>query len=237
LLTTTQVSTYAGDRLLTRATGFFFGREDRLYLVTSRHVLHDAPSGHLPDSIRFVLHADAEDLSKFSVHPVELYSNGTAAWHQGGDGGGDIDVAVIRVDRSILPAGALVRWFGPDHLLQSLDSVEIGTSLLLLGYPLGFQDAVHHLPVARQMIVASAFGVRFQRKGCFLTDGRAHRGSSGAPVVMKCAGDADGLPWKLLGVHATRMDVGGRDIMQDESLGLNCAWYADILMTLTDDAS
>jgi hypothetical protein len=25
----------------------------------------------------------------------------------------------------------------------------------------------------------------------------------------------------------------GRDAEQDESLGLNCAWYADILLTLT----
>ena len=31
------------------------------------------------------------------------------------------------------------------------------------------------------------------------------------------------------------MDMGTRDLLQDESLGLNCAWYADILMTLTED--
>jgi hypothetical protein len=29
------------------------------------------------------------------------------------------------------------------------------------------------------------------------------------------------------------MDMGTRDLKQDESLGLNCAWYADILLTLT----
>ena len=29
----------------------------------------------------------------------------------------------------------------------------------------------------------------------------------------------------------------GRDLEQDESLGLNCAWYADILMTLTREAT
>jgi hypothetical protein len=33
------------------------------------------------------------------------------------------------------------------------------------------------------------------------------------------------------------MDMVTRDHEQDESLGLNCAWYADILMTLTDDAA
>jgi hypothetical protein len=29
------------------------------------------------------------------------------------------------------------------------------------------------------------------------------------------------------------MDMGSRDLQLDETLGLNCAWYADILMTLT----
>jgi hypothetical protein len=43
------------------------------------------------------------------------------------------------------------------------------------------------------------------------------------------------LPWMLLGVHSARLDVGSRDIDVDEALGLNCAWYADILMTLTKD--
>ncbi|MFN3496459.1 MAG: serine protease, partial [Hydrogenophaga sp.] len=45
------------------------------------------------------------------------------------------------------------------------------------------------------------------------------------------------LPWKLLGVHSSRMDMGDRDLVLDESLGLNCAWYADILMTLTGPAA
>ncbi len=42
------------------------------------------------------------------------------------------------------------------------------------------------------------------------------------------------LPWLLLGVHSARLDVT-RDMELDEALGLNCAWYADILMTLTED--
>jgi len=42
---------------------------------------------------------------------------------------------------------------------------------------------LHHLPVARQAVIASAFGIRFQGQGYFLTDARMHRGTSGAPVV------------------------------------------------------
>jgi hypothetical protein len=40
----------------------------------------------------------------------------------------------------------------------------------------------------------------------------------------------------LLGIHAARLDVT-RDVEQDERLELNCAWYSDILMTLTEDVA
>jgi hypothetical protein len=40
----------------------------------------------------------------------------------------------------------------------------------------------------------------------------------------------------LLGVHSARFDMETRDHDQDEALGLNCAWYADILLTLTEEA-
>jgi hypothetical protein len=93
------------------------------------------------------------------------------------------------------------------------------------------------MPVVRQAVVASSFGLRFAGKGYFLTDARTHRGTSGAPVVMRAPDGALGLgdlPWFLLGVHSARIDVGTRDLELDEALGLNCAWYADILMTLTE---
>jgi hypothetical protein len=34
-------------------------------------------------------------------------------------------------------------------------------------------------------------------------------------------------------VHSARLEAGNMDMQVDEVLGLNCAWYADILMTLT----
>ena len=48
LLTSTQVSTFVGSLLLTRASGFFFERDGRLFLITSRHVLFDESTGHAP---------------------------------------------------------------------------------------------------------------------------------------------------------------------------------------------
>ena len=235
LLTATPIGTFDGSRPLTKASGFFFARDERLYLVTSRHVVIDEPSAHHPDRIEIELHVDDVNLTQSVDFSILLYRDGGSVWRQGRDSGGDIDVAVIELDRAALPPSANLRAFAPANLQASLDEIEVGSSLLIVGFPLGFHDTLHHLPVVRQAAIASAFGVRFQGQGYFLTDGRTHRGTSGAPVVMRAAKpDGAELPWKLLGVHSARMDMLTRDRQQDESLGLNCAWYADILLTLTD---
>lgn len=240
LLTATQVSTFAGDVLLTRASGFFFAREDRLFLVTSRHVIFDEPSEHFPDRIEIELHTDDSNLTLSTGFSILLYRDGKANWRHGTDTGGEIDVAVIELDRAAMPESVVLRAFSPEHLQTSLDEIEVGTPLSIVGFPLGFHDTLHHLPVVRQAAIASSFGLRFKGHGYFLTDARTHRGTSGAAVVMRLpeANDGrDGLPWELLGVHSTRIDSPMRDQMQDESLGLNCAWYAGILLTLTEPES
>jgi S1-C subfamily serine protease len=231
---TTRLSTFRGRQLLTGATAFFFEREERLYAVTSRHVLHDHPSGHFPDRIELVFHVDAQNLTRTTVLSVLLYQDGQAVWRQGVDSVGEVDVAVVEIDRAALPAGVVLSPFRPENLVQELEDVGVGELLLVVGFPLGFYDTVHHLPVVRHAIVASCFGVRFQGEGYFLTDGRMHRGSSGAPVVMRKQAKGGAMPWLLLGVHSARMDMLGRDASEDETLGLNCAWYADMLMTLTE---
>jgi S1-C subfamily serine protease len=235
MLSTTRISTFEGARALTAATGFFFRRDGALYLVTSRHVLQDPHGAHFPDRIEIVLHVDALNLTRTVTVGIPLYRHGQAVWRQAADSGGEVDVAVIELEPGALQ-GTVLHAFGPEHLQATLDAVPIGTPLLLVGFPLGFYDTLHHLPVARHAIVASAFGVRFQGEGYFLTDARMHRGSSGAPVVTRSASGGE-LPWTLLGVHSARLDMAGRDRVQDDVLGLNCAWYADILMTLTGGAS
>ena len=145
-------------------------------------------------------------------------------------------MAVVKLDRAALPRTMAYRAFTPAHLIGPDDQVEVGTSLLVVGFPLGFHDTLHHMPVVRHAVIASSFGLRFQGQGYFLTDARTHRGTSGAPVVMRATGrkpEHGDLPWMLLGVHSARLDMGTRDLNLDEALGLNCAWYADILLTLT----
>ena len=237
LLTAARIGTFDGKRGLTNASGFFFQRGERLFVVTSRHVMIDEPSKHFPDRIEIELHLDQENLASSTGFSMPLYRDGKSLWRQGKDAAGEIDVALLEIEREALPKTALYRAFTPCHLHQPEQQVEVGTSLLVVGFPLNFHDTLHHMPVARHAVNASSFGLRFGGEGYFLTDARTHRGTSGSPVVMRMSGpqaEHGDLPWRLLGVHSARLDVGTRDLKLDEALGLNCAWYTDILLTLTE---
>jgi len=236
LLAAACIFTFDRQRPLTNASGFFFARNGRLFLVTSRHVLIDQPSKHFPDRIEIELHTDPDNLAESTGFSIPLYRDGKSIWRQGLDSAGGIDVAAIEIEKSALPETTLYRAFTPEHLAGPRDRIEVGTSLLVVGFPLGFHDSLHHMPVVRHAVVASSFGLRFKGQGYFLTDARTHRGTSGAPVVLRVAEPDPALgelPWMLLGVHSARLDVGSRNLALDETLGLNCAWYADILLALT----
>ena len=237
LLSVTRVSTLLGAQELTNATGFFFERDGRLFLVTNRHVVLDEASDHRPDRLEIELHVDPENVAVTTGFAIPLYRGTQPVWREGIDPAGTVDVVALQLERAALPEKLLLQPFTPNHLIEQLDEIEVGTRVLIVGFPLGFHDTWHHLPVVRQAVIASAFGLRFQGQGYFLTDARMHRGTSGAPVVARMTAQRSGrgdLPWMLLGVHAARMDVTNRDAEQDERLNLNCAWYADILTTLTE---
>ncbi|MFZ4550433.1 MAG: S1 family peptidase [Aquabacterium sp.] len=235
LLTTTQITTFLGGQALSCASGFFFRRDGNLFLVSNRHVFADAGNGHFPDRVEIGLHTDAQNLTSHTVVSLPLYKDGLCLWREAVDTGGVVDVAVLLMPASLLPIEAIFLAFDETHLEPTGSDVVIGDALTIAGFPLGFHDTIHHLPVARSASLASAYGVRFQQQGYFLTDARTHRGSSGSPVVRRRQLNSP-ICWQLLGVHSTRMDMKDRDVVRDESLGLNCAWYADVLLTLTANA-
>src|SRR5260221_7064188 len=222
LLAVTRVTTLSGQNPMTNATGFFFERHDRLFLVTNRHVVLDEASEHRPDRIEIELHLDPDNVAQTAQFSIPLYRDNQSIWRQGSDTAGIIDVVAIELDRAVLPQPLLIHAFAPSNLAEKLDRIEVGTSVLIVGFPLGFHDTLHSLPVARQAVIASAFGIRFQGSGYFLTDARMHRGTSGAPVVVRSPTAQAGretLAWMLLGVHTGRLDMTNRDVEQDDRLG------------------
>lgn len=239
LMAVTRVTTFVESRSLTSASGFFFRRGPRLFLVSNRHVFEDVPTAHFPDRIEIGVHTDRRDLSQVATLSLPLRQDGRNRWCAMPDGPGAADVVAMEIPADQLPPEALLVAFDESHLDGRGEAVALGDALAIVGFPLGFHDTVHYLAVARGASVASAFGVPFQREAYFLTDARTHSGSSGSPVVRRRALESPSpgtLAWQLLGVHSTRMDMRTRDHAQDESLGLNGAWYAQVLLALTADA-
>ncbi len=236
LLTAAAISTFDGDRPMTNASGFYFERDKKLFLVTSRHVVFDERSRHFPTRLEIELHLGLDNVAQSTGFSIPLYREGHGVWRETVDAGGKVDVVAIEIDREALPDNVAYRAFTPQHISSSYDQVEVGASLLVVGFPLGFHDTLHHMPVVRHAVIASSFGLRFQGEGYFLTDGRTHRGSSGSPVVARAVESTTAygdLRWRLLGIHSARIDVGTRDRSLDEALGLNSAWYANVLLALT----
>ena len=237
LLTTARVCTFEQDRPLTNASGFFFQREELLFLVTSLHVMIDEPGRHFPDRIEIELHINPDNVGESTGFSIPLYRNNRSIWRQGSDTAGEIDVAAIEIDRAAFPSTSVYRAFTPDHLPVQFDQIEVGTSVLVVGFPLGFHDTPHHMPVVRHAVIASSLGLRFKGEGYFRTDARPHHGTSGALIVMRTT-DKDqsrgDLPWMLLVINTARLEVSTPDLKLDEGLGLNCAWYSDILQMLTE---
>src|SRR6185295_10150296 len=142
-----RVLTFEQQRPLTNASAFFFERDGRLFLVTSRHVLFDEPSKHFPDRIEIELHIEATNMANSTGFSIPLYRDGKSLWREGLDAAGGVDVAVIEIERAALPETAIYRAFTPHHLFGPHDQVPVGSSLLIVGFPLGFHDTLHHMPV------------------------------------------------------------------------------------------
>lgn len=236
LTAVTQIATFSGSLGLTNATGFYFRNGQRLFLVTNRHVLRDEATGHRPDAVEILLHPDPANLAFNQRLWLPLYDpQGNPLWREARDSAGSVDVVTLPLDVRQFPRRCLYTAFTQGNLPSDLSQVEVGTSVRVVGFPLGVHDTLHVLPVMRHAIIASSFGFRFDGMGYFLTDSLLHRGASGSPVVMRLGGRSGRrqFPWMLLGVHSARLHANSRDPAEDERLNLFVAWYADVLLTLT----
>lgn len=226
-----KILTFTGTQPLTNATGFFYLHDAFLYLITSRHVVINERAGHRPDRLQLSLHTDPSDLRQRSDLSIPLYLNGLPQWYQHPRHGHAADIVAVAVNDPHVLGGNYVRTFCRDQILGQEQELPLGQDVLILGFPLGFHDTVHNLPIVRSAIVASSYAHPFKGEPYFLTDARLHRGMSGSPVIVKRPGKAPdaAVEWRLLGVHSSSLDVSDRDPSQDERLALNTTWYASLI--------
>ncbi|MGN7877276.1 serine protease, partial [Roseateles sp. 22389] len=153
LLAVVRLGTSQGGRALTRATGFLQQRGEEVFLVTCRHVFIDPSSGHYPDLVQVDFHTDGNNLATVTNAVLPLYEGGTAVWRQGRDAAGDVDVATFKLRREQMPDKAVWHAFPSEEMLELERDIDLGAPVLIVGFPMGFHDELHHLPVARSGIV------------------------------------------------------------------------------------
>lgn len=174
------LSMWLGRTALSEATGFFWSKDSRLFLITNRHVIVDEKQDYYPDRIQFRVDRGGASGSPLWLQESLYQGDGRPRWKELTP---DVDIAAIELDASVR-----------NHRIASLSSdllppddlvMDIGSDALVIGYPLGFYDEVNNLPVIRNAAVASDYGVPFRNQEFFLIDGRLHPGTSGSPVILK----------------------------------------------------
>ena len=228
-----KIQTMSAGQYRTNATGFFYMEEDFLYLVTARHVVIDEKSHHQPDAVQLSLHADAAHLQHREELAIPLYLNGIPQWFEHPKHRQRVDLVAIAINDPRVLDQHVISTFCSADIVTTDESVPMRQQVLIPGFPLGFHDTLHNLPIVRSAMIASSFAHPFKGEPYFLTDARLHRGMSGSPVIIPSramAGeDTQTTSWRLLGVHTSAVDVSNRDPAQDEKLNLNSAWYASLI--------
>ena len=247
LTAVTQVIALKGFVELGTASGFFYKSSDRLFLVTNKHVVIDEEKDYFPDALEIRVHTDWGDIQKTRRIHLPLYFGHNKLWREHSDPLVDIAVIDMAVERRHLdltdPLALLevtvysIRWFSAEDLLPINIQIGLGEDALVLGFPYGFHDTVHNLPIVRAATISSPYPIRFRSYPFFLIDARLHPGTSGSPVILKPTNmlrDKDGnmdifsSPVTfLLGIHSASIRLPGVDDI--DPLGLNAVWFANLI--------
>jgi len=238
------VTIFQSGQSVGSATGFFNVKNDVLYFVTNRHVVIDDAKGLEPDALRLRLHSDPGDLTRNVERTIALYRGGKARWHVHRNYPKvPIDVAVIELDQKEITTGALLKALGRSDFLPEKFVINPGEDIMVIGFPRGVSDSKHNLPLIRNALVSSAYGVNFEGAPVFLVNANLHPGMSGSPVLTKPKNiwpDKDGntnmmtgSPTYFLGVFSATLSFRVT-ATQEEALGLWTVWYAELIEQIID---
>lgn len=142
-----------------------------------------------------------------------------------------LDVAVLEIT-PLLRASDVTKYWTHEDFLPPYEVIEIGSLVMVIGYPLGIYDRDHNLPITRSATVATVYHAPFQGKQLFLVDGSLHEGTSGSPVVMvrptnavtiAPGGLVDVNPAHLLGINSGPW-LHGPSFAE---IGLHAVWYPE----------
>ncbi len=256
-LMTTPVLLLNGTKAISQGTGFFFasttieGQPDTVFLVTNYHVV----TGRAPmtsgarqgDRIRFILHESSTDLTRVRQIELPLYDDrGDPTWITS-DAVPNADVVLVPVPPAAY-RDISVLVFTEAHTRGDI-KIRPSSGATLLGYPYGFYDESHSLPVWKTGHVASEPSVDFNNLPMFLVDVSAFPGMSGSPVLAVANGIYEseeggmrtGRVLKLLGIFSAMPVVRERKLADsltsdpqttEINLQLGYVWKAALIADL-----
>ena len=183
-LITTLIKRFKGLNSLGTATGFFLVSEDKVWLVTNKHVLYgdnygDKEAKPQVDKLTLLLHTNKSDLSKNEEVEILLTKNNKNLWKEHKNNEVDVVCIPIDLDREKYHFVTI-----SEDLIET-KGLKIGfEKIFVMGYPFGWYDHIFNLPITRIGHLSSPFGVPFQGKPFLLGDVETHKGMSGSPVFL-----------------------------------------------------
>lgn len=246
-----------GDSSIGTATGFFFKLDDRVFLITNKHVVTYSGPEKSPNLV-LILHTDPKNPSQTATVRIPLYHQSFRRWFQYDDA--DIDVVAIPIESDIISKVYLVPFSEADFPPKGME-FSVGEDLLAVGFPRGFHDQKNIIPVVRFCTIATPVAVPFEGAPVMLIDGNFHPGMSGSPVVTKPSSSykiTGGVAFTaspqafLVGIHSfsVHKKVGeakepvygiqdGQVIIKElrtvdvtENLGLHSCWFNSVISNL-----
>ena len=230
---TTKIQTLRGDNIISNASGFFFQTPSCKYLVTNRHGVVDEHSGHFPEEVVLILHANRKNLKVHNSVRFDLYDSGNPIWLQHSKYRENAcDIVAIPMTPTTLSPHALMAFNSSSLIFLSATNLDIPQTnsfgdVVVVGYPLGFHDEINNLPVYRKAMIATAYPFNFMDRPYFLIDANLHPGTSGSPVVnshhtLFREGDKK-EGYVLFGVHSAQ------HVVDDKPLGLHVVWHSSLI--------
>lgn len=189
-VTTLPLEMTCKGRSIGLATGFFYEKDARAFLVSNWHVMSGrnpytgqsrCTDAALPDALKFALHRK-DRLGEWIVgYSARLEDDqGCPLWlqHQAGQ---DVDVAVLPINN-----------FPPEAVVYSLPrageisnmAFSVGRDAYILGFPKGIAHQ-KYLPIWKRASIATEPEIPHDNLPVFLVDTATREGMSGAPVLLR----------------------------------------------------
>lgn len=213
------------EKIMGHATGFFWEKESKKFLVTAWHVVTGrdpfteivlSKDGYIPQRIRFYICLNENNSIQRVPIEYDLQSGGSRRWLE------DVRFPLLRTDIAVIPLDGISEGSKAFCIASSPNSPKmvtvVGFDLAVLGYPTTNYEGLL-TPIWRRASLASEPLLPIDNKPMFLVDGSTSPGFSGAPVLRRQIGplplrESDGnitikadsvLDTSLIGVYAGRL--------------------------------